>query len=107
MNGNLSFYKCSFFSGGSSGSSGGAEGAMPPPPRSPVQTSHKKDGLQRRPHRFHVSCPLPPTRPLVPMLGGDTRTLPYAKEKTFFHSLVIGPPDENVIGPSTGKKVSR
>ena len=28
-------------------------------PPSPVQTSHKKDGHQRRPHRFHVSCPPP------------------------------------------------
>ena len=36
-------------------------------PPSPVQTSHKKDCHQRRPHRFHVSCPLP-TRPLDPML---------------------------------------
>ena len=32
---------------------------MPPPPPSPVQISHKKDGHQRRPHRFHVSCPSP------------------------------------------------
>ena len=38
---------------------GGAEGAMASP--SPVQTSHKKDGRQRRPHRFHVSCPPHPT----------------------------------------------
>ena len=30
-------------------------------PPSPVETSHKKDGRQRRPHRFHVSCPPPPT----------------------------------------------
>ena len=29
----------------------------PCPPPSPVQTSHKKDGHQKRPHRFHVSCP--------------------------------------------------
>ena len=27
---------------------------MPP---SPVEISHKKDGRQRQPHRFHVSCP--------------------------------------------------
>ena len=45
---------------------GGVEGAMPPSP-SPVQISHKKDGRQRRPHRFHVSSP-PPTRPLDPIL---------------------------------------
>ena len=32
----------------------GAEGAMAPP--GPVKISHKKDGHQRRPHRFHVSC---------------------------------------------------
>ena len=43
--------------GGSSGSRGGAEGAMAPP--GPVKISHKKDGRQRRPHRFHVSWPPP------------------------------------------------
>ena len=37
-------------------------------PPSPVQTSHKKDGRQRQPHRFHVYWP-PLTRPLDPMLG--------------------------------------
>ena len=31
-----------------------------PCPPSPVEISHKKDGCQRRPHRFHVSCPPPP-----------------------------------------------
>ena len=52
----------------SSGSRGG-EGAWPLQP-GPVKTSDKKDGRQsqRRPHRFHVSCPLP-TRPLDPMLS--------------------------------------
>ena len=55
---------------GSSGSRGGGprgpwgHGHGPP---GPVKTSHKKDGRQRRPHRFHVSWP-PPTRPLDPML---------------------------------------
>ena len=43
----------------------GAEGGMAPP--SPVKISHKKDCHQRRPHRFHVSCP-PLTRPLAPLL---------------------------------------
>ena len=42
---------------GSSGSRG-AKDAMPPPP-SPVKISHKKDGCQRWPHRFHVSRPPP------------------------------------------------
>ena len=28
-------------------------------PSSPVQISHKKDGRQRRPHRFHVSSAPP------------------------------------------------
>ena len=37
---------------------GGGRGAMPPP-SGPVKISHKKDGCQRRPHRFHVSRPLP------------------------------------------------
>ena len=34
----------------------------PCPPPSPVQTSHKKDGRQRWPHRFHVSWPPLPGR---------------------------------------------
>ena len=37
---------------------GGAEGAMAPP--GPGKISHKKDGHQRQPHRFHVSWPPPP-----------------------------------------------
>ena len=37
---------------------GGAEGAMAPP----VKIGHKKDGHQRRPHRFHVSRPPLPGR---------------------------------------------
>ena len=36
---------------------GGAEGVMAPP--GPVKIGHKKDGRQRRPHRFHVSRPPP------------------------------------------------
>ena len=43
----------------SSGSRGVPRGPCPPPPR-PVQISHNKDGRQRRPHRFHVSCPPSP-----------------------------------------------
>ena len=31
--------------------------AIPPLPDGPVKISHKKDGRQRRRHRFHVSCP--------------------------------------------------
>ena len=38
----------------SSGSRGGPRGPWPPP--GPVKIGHKKDGHQRRPHRFHVSC---------------------------------------------------
>ena len=45
---------------------GGGKGAMPPP--DPVKISHKKDGRQRWPHRFHVSC-LHLTRPLDPLLN--------------------------------------
>ena len=38
----------------SSGSrGGGCRGGHAPP--GPVKTSHKKDGHQRQPHRFHVS----------------------------------------------------
>ena len=36
---------------------GGARGPCPSP--GPVKISHKKDGCQRRPHRFHVSRPHP------------------------------------------------
>ena len=36
---------------------GGPRGACPP---GPVKISHKKDGRQRRPHRFHVYWPPPP-----------------------------------------------
>ena len=34
----------------------------------PVKISHKKDGHQRRLHRFHVSSASPLTRPLDPLL---------------------------------------
>ena len=55
----------------SSGSRGGAEGAMAPP--GPVKIGHKKDGHQRRPHRFHVSRP-PLTRPLDPLLTSSSNS---------------------------------
>ena len=42
----------------------------PCPLPSPVQTSHKKDGHQRRPHRFHVSWPP------YPAAGSDAGTHP-------------------------------
>ena len=56
---------------------GRPEGAMAPP--GPVKIGHKKDGRQRRPHRFHVSQ-LPLTRPLDPLLypgamGGGVPTM--------------------------------
>ena len=47
---------------------GGARGPCPP---GPVKIGHKKDGRQRRPHRFHVSRPPPLTRPLDPLLTYD------------------------------------
>ena len=37
-------------------------------PPGPVKIGHKKDGCQRRSHRFHVSRPPPLTRPLDPIL---------------------------------------
>ena len=38
----------------------GGRGDHDPPPPRPVKISHKKDGCQRRPHRFHVSqIPIP------------------------------------------------
>ena len=39
-------------------------GAREPYPPDPVKITHKKDGYQRQPHRFHVSHP---TRPLDPL----------------------------------------
>ena len=73
--------------GHSSGSRGGTEGAMAPP--SPVEISHKKDLRQRRPHRFHVSCPP------YPATGSDaggnkrndpcTTSLPVRKLLAVFH----------------------
>ena len=45
---------------------GGCRGGHAPPP-SPVKTSHKKDGRQRRPHRFQVSWPPP-----YPAAGSST-----------------------------------
>ena len=47
---------------------------MTPPP-SPVEISHKKDGRQRWPYRFHVSWPPPPTRPLDSMLANNRNEL--------------------------------
>ena len=41
-------------------------------PPSPVKIGHKKDGRQRRPHRFHVSRPPP-----YPAAGSVTEILPY------------------------------
>ena len=43
----------------------GARGPCPPP--RPVKISHKKDGHQRRPHRFHISRP-----PSYPATGSAT-----------------------------------
>ena len=39
-------------------------------PPGPVKIDHKKDGRQRRPHRFHVSRPPPP----YPAAGTATGT---------------------------------
>ena len=44
---------------------GKPRGTMAP---GPVKISHKKDGCQRQPHRFHVSRPPPLTRLLDPLL---------------------------------------
>ena len=73
---------------------GGAEGAMPPP--RPVKISHKKDGRQRWPYRFHVSRP-PSTRPLDPLLpGGGSRPLrppldpPLHLENLVTNDLILG-----------------
>ena len=49
---------------------GGGEGAMPPS-FCPVKISHKKDGLQKLPHRFHVFVPTPAPS-LNPATGSAT-----------------------------------
>ena len=54
----------------SSGSKEGGRGGHAPSP-GPVKITHKKDGHQRRLHRFHVSAPPPPIRPLDPLLIGS------------------------------------
>ena len=43
---------------------------------SPVKISHKKDGCQKWPHRFHVSCPPPPH----PAAGSATENVGHCKE---------------------------
>ena len=48
---------------------GGRGGHAPSP--GPVKITHKKDGHQRRLHRFHVSAPPTPIRPLDPLLMGS------------------------------------
>ena len=50
-------------------SSGLRGGGDHPPPPGPVKMSHKKDGCRRRLHRFHVSCPHPPTQLLDQLLA--------------------------------------
>ena len=37
----------------------------------PLKISHRKDGRWRRPHRFHVSRPLPSSRSLDPLLDWE------------------------------------
>ena len=44
-------------------------------PPGPVKIGHKKDGHQRRPHRFHVSRPPP-----YPVAGSATELLSPHKE---------------------------
>ena len=57
----------------SSGSGGGRRGHDPH--SGPVKISHKKDGPQRRPHRFYVSW-FPLTRPLdQPLVNGNMMLL--------------------------------
>ena len=53
--------------------SSGSRGRGGHPPPGSVKISNKKDGHRRRPHRFHVSRPLPPplTRLLDPLLEHD------------------------------------
>ena len=57
---------------------GGGEGAMTP--AGSVKISHKKDGRQRRPHRFRVSRP-PLTRPLDPLLSAECVILGSARQE--------------------------
>ena len=59
------------------------------PPRR-VKISHKKDGHQRRPHRFHVSRP-PLTWPLDPVLGKVNDLLIYTTKQTDVDVQFCGP----------------
>ena len=64
-------------------------------PPGPAKIGHKKDGHQRRPHRFHVSRPPPLTRPLDPLLGMAERSL-----KAFLSTAreqQIAPPASSVL----------
>ena len=53
-------------------------------PQSPVEISHKKDGRQRWPHRFHVSCPPP-----YPAAGSDAGTHPTGMHSCFRSLFVL------------------
>ena len=59
-------------------------GPWPPPP-GPVQTSHKKDGRQRRQHRFHVSCPPP-----YPASGSDAGFRAAWDKQHEIHAVLFG-----------------
>ena len=72
-----SYYLVNF----SSGSRGGREGHAPPPSSS-VKISHKKDGRQRRLHRFHVS-----RLPFPPPPGPGFATGPFGFAKIVFLQL--------------------
>ena len=55
---------------------------MPPP--YPVTISHKKDGCQRRPHKFHIS------RPPYPATESATGPLPsQVLDPSFEHRIVL------------------
>ena len=70
----------------SSGSRGGGGAMVPPGP-----VGHKKDGRQRRPHRFHVSRPppYPATGSATELYSGDHDNNKYCVKFCRLHDLII------------------
>ena len=75
------------------GQTRGWGGHAPPFPPGPVKISHKKDGHWRRPHRFHVSLPLP-----YPAAGSATANMRgfTCREETLDTLELSGPDNINI-----------
>ena len=69
---------------------------MPSP--GPVKISHKKDGHQRRPHRFHVPRPpftRPPDRLLLQLNSPDFPTVSCSYD--YLISTKFGPQNDSMV----------